>query len=67
MHNPYEDALVITVEVANNLVHRFLVDSGSVVNILYWDAYQKTGLRRVNLTSTTSPLYGFIGDSVIPE
>ena len=39
VHHPYEDALVITVEVANSLVHRLLVDSRSAVNILYSDAY----------------------------
>ena len=63
----YEDALVITTEIANSLIHRLLVDSGITVNILYWGAYQKTGLRRVYLTPTTSFLYGFTGDSVIPE
>ena len=45
VRDPHEDALVITAEVANNLVHRLLVYSGSGVNILYWGAYQKTGLR----------------------
>ena len=45
VHHPHEDALVIPVKVANSLVHRMLVDSGSVVNILYWNAYQKTGLK----------------------
>ena len=44
VHHPHENALVTTTEVANNLVHRLLVDSGNVVNILYWDAYQKIGL-----------------------
>ena len=67
MHNPHEDALVITVEVANILVHRLLIDNESAVNILYCGAYQKTSLRRANLTSTTSPLYKFIGDNVMPE
>ena len=67
VHHPHEDSLVITIEVANSVVHWLLVDNGSVVNILYWDAYQKTGLRRANLTPTISPLYGFTRDSVIPE
>ena len=67
VHNPFEHTLVITVEIANSLIHRLLVDSGSVVNIFYWGAYQKTGLRLSNLTLMTSPLYGFTGDSVIPE
>ena len=67
MHHTYEDALVITPEVANSLVHRLLVDSGSTVNILYWNAYQKAGLKQVDLTPMVSSLHRFIGDSVIPE
>ena len=45
MHQPYEDTLVITVEVSSSLTYQLLVDNRSAVNILYWDAYQKTGLR----------------------
>ena len=44
-----------------------LIDSESTVNILYWNAYQKIGLKRADLHSTTSPLYEFTGESVIPE
>ena len=66
VHNPHEDALVITAEITNSLVHRLLVDSRSAVNILYCGVYQKTDLRRSDLTLTTFPLYGFTGDSVIP-
>ena len=67
VHHPHEDALVITTEVANSLVHGLLIDNGSAIDILYQDAYQKTGLRRANLTLTTFPLYGFTRDNVIPE
>ena len=35
VHNPHKDTLVITAEVANSLIHRLLVDSGSTVNIIY--------------------------------
>ena len=35
VHHPHEDALVITAEIANNLIHRLLLDSWSAVNILY--------------------------------
>ena len=65
VHNPHDDAVVITIKVANSLVHRLLVGSRSAVNILYWGAYQKTGLRRADLTLTTSTFYGFTRDSVI--
>ena len=38
VHNPHEDALVITAEISNSLIHRLLVDNESAVNILYWGA-----------------------------
>ena len=67
MHHPHEDALVVTTKIANSLIHRMLVDNGNAINILYWDAYQKTGLTRTDLSLTTSPLYKFTKDHVIPE
>ena len=35
VHHPHEDALIVSTEVANNIVNRLLMDSGSAVNILY--------------------------------
>ena len=35
LHYPHIDALVITIQIANSLVHWLLVDGGSTINILY--------------------------------
>ena len=43
-----------------------LVDNDSAANILFWDAYQKTGLTQADLSPTISSLYRFTGDYVIP-
>ena len=67
VHHPHEDALVVTAKIANNIVHRILVDNGSTINVLYWHTYQKIGLTRTNLSPTTSPLYGFTRDYVVPK
>ena len=67
VQHPHIDALVITIRIANSIVHRMLVDNGSTDNILFWDAYQKIGLTQADLSLMTSPLYGFIGDHLIPR
>ena len=45
VHHPHCDALVITAMMTNNNVHRVLVDNGSSVDILYYQAFQKMGLK----------------------
>ena len=56
MHHPYCDALVITVMVANNNVHRILVDNGNSVDILYDQTFQKTGLKVSDLKPSPNPV-----------
>jgi hypothetical protein len=36
---PHDDALVVTLTVANHGIHRILVDNGSSADILYWSAF----------------------------
>ena len=67
MHHPHKDALVVIAKIANNIIHKMLVDNGTVANILFWDVYQKSRLMQVDLGLMTTPLYGFIGDRVIPR
>lgn len=64
VHQPHNDALVITVMIGNMNVHRVLVDNGSSVNILSYNIYQKMGLATKEMTTVYNELYGFIGNSV---
>ena len=48
-------------------MHRLFVDDGSAVDIIYLDAYKRMGLTESELSPTTSPLYEFTGDHVIPR
>ena len=67
VRHPHEDGLLVMAKIANNLVHKILVDNGSAVNILYWEAYQKAGLTQTDQNPTTSPIYNFSGDHVISK
>ena len=67
MNHPHADALVINIRVANNNVHRMLVDDDSVVDIIYLNAYKRMGLIESKLSPTTSLLYKFTRDHMIPR
>ena len=66
VRHPHCDALVIKAMVANHDVHRILVDNGSSVDILYFQAYERMGLKVSDLKLSPSLVYGFTGDSVVP-
>ena len=67
VHHPHPNALVSIARVANSNVHRLMVDDGSAMDIFYLDAYKRMGLAESTLSPTTSPLYGFTGDNMIPK
>jgi hypothetical protein len=43
---PHNDALVITIMVANHVIHRILVDNGSSTDILNWPVFKQVGIDR---------------------
>ncbi|XP_019189993.1 PREDICTED: uncharacterized protein LOC109184447 [Ipomoea nil] len=64
---PHRDALVIKLDVNNVVVHRVLVDTGSSVNVMYYDTFVQLGLPRDQLEQVRTPLSGFTGDSIETE
>ncbi|RWV80394.1 hypothetical protein GW17_00058349 [Ensete ventricosum] len=62
----HDDALVISIRMANAYVKRVMIDMRSSTDILYFDAFQKLGLTDKDLVTLTSTLTGFTGDFVSP-
>ena len=65
VHNPHCDALVIKAMMANNNVYKILVDNRSSVDILYYQAFQRMGLKDSDFRPSPNLIYGFTRDSVV--
>ncbi|XP_019188930.1 PREDICTED: uncharacterized protein LOC109183198 [Ipomoea nil] len=61
------EALVVTIDIMGVDVQRVMVDTGSNVNVLYLDVFEKLKLDRRALTPVGAPLSGFTGDTIHPE
>ena len=66
IRHPHCDALVIKAMIANNNVQRILVDNESSVGILYFQAFERMGLKVSDLKPSPNPIYDFTGNSVVP-
>ena len=64
IHHPHDDAIVITLLVADYSTRRVLVDNGSSADILYYPAFQQMNLGWEQLRPVYSPLVGFGGMKV---
>ncbi|RZS23788.1 hypothetical protein BHM03_00056763 [Ensete ventricosum] len=62
----HDDALVISIRMANAYVKRVMIDTGSSADNLYFDAFQKLGLTNKDLVTLTSTLKGFTGNFLSP-
>ncbi|XP_059451058.1 uncharacterized protein LOC132181846 [Corylus avellana] len=63
---PHDDLLVVTVTVANHLIHQILVDNGSSADVLYCPVFKQMGIDRERIKPFSSPLVGFAGEQVQP-
>ena len=59
IHHPHDDAIIITLLIADYTTRRVLVDNGSSADILYYPAFQQMKLGRDQLRPMNSPLVGF--------
>ena len=66
IHHPHNDAIIITLLIADYSIRRVLVDNGSSTDILYYPAFQQMNLGRDQLRPMHSPLVGFGGMKVQP-
>ncbi|XP_058078570.1 uncharacterized protein LOC131226876 [Magnolia sinica] len=67
IQHPHDNALVVTMTISNRKVYCILVDTGSTVDILYSEAFNKIGIDRSCLRPIRTPLHGFAGDKVISK
>ncbi|XP_019168187.1 PREDICTED: uncharacterized protein LOC109163918 [Ipomoea nil] len=61
------EALVVTIDIMGTDVQRFMVDTGSSVNVFYLDVFEKVKLDKRELVLVGGPLSGFIGALIRPE
>jgi hypothetical protein len=64
---PHSNPLVVTLRIENFDVTRVLIDQGSFTKVMYQDLYEKLGLGESDLTSFASPVFGFLGESIVPQ
>ncbi|XP_062118774.1 uncharacterized protein LOC133832448 [Humulus lupulus] len=67
VHLPHDDPLVISLQVDHCQLGRVLIDGGSGVDILFWEAFQKMGLEENQIRPSTTPILGFNSQRVYPK
>ena len=62
-----DNAMVISVVMVNAEVKRVFIDHGSSADIIFWDAFDKFGLKNSNLQTYKEELIDFSGEKVHPD
>ncbi|KAG7568071.1 Retrotransposon gag domain [Arabidopsis thaliana x Arabidopsis arenosa] len=60
---PHDDALVITLDVANFEVTRCLIDTGSSVDLIFLSTLQRMGISKADIIGPPVPLVAFTSDT----
>ncbi|KAG7564374.1 Integrase catalytic core [Arabidopsis suecica] len=65
LERPHDDALVITLDVANFEVSRILIDTGSSVDLIFLGTLERMGISRADIVGPPSPLVAFTTYNII--
>ncbi|XP_021801470.1 uncharacterized protein LOC110745657 [Prunus avium] len=63
---PHNDALVVTLRVANLMVKRVMIDGGSRADVLFWSTFKRMKLDENEIQRNPTPIYAFEGMKVQP-
>jgi len=63
LDKPHDDALVIRIDVGNYELSCIMINTGSSVDVLFYDALKKMGHLDSELQGRKTPLTGFAGDT----
>ena len=66
LHHSHDDAIVITLTIANYTTRRVLIDNERSTDILYYLAFQKMRINKDLLRLVNVPLIGFRGMKILP-
>ena len=66
VQHPHNNALVISAHIQNFLVKKLLIDDGSAINALSWNAYKAMGGSITDLKTIKNPITSFYGGTTQP-
>ena len=64
LRHPYDDALVVSIQVGDYNTYRVLVNNGNSADILYYPAFQQMRINKEWVAPTNTPLVRFGGTKV---
>ncbi|XP_021803037.1 uncharacterized protein LOC110747146 [Prunus avium] len=62
----HNDALVVTLRVANSMVKRVMIDGGSSADVLFWSTFKRMKLDEKKIQPNPTPIYAFEGTKAQP-
>jgi hypothetical protein len=64
---PHSDLLVMVVDIADQSVHRVLLDNGAEINVIYKSCWDQMDVDDKVLKKSSTPIVGFSGELVLAE